>query len=63
MTEPAPAAEPINPENNHLPNEPIVNNRPRNNNANANNTNNANPQQQPVRLPRILGELFFTVLF
>lgn len=50
MAEPvATPAEPINPENNHLPNEPIVNNRPRNNNTNANNTfnNNAN-QQQPV---------------
>lgn len=50
MAEPAVAtpAEPINPENNHLPNEPIVNNRPRNNNTNANNNfNNAN--QQPVR--------------
>lgn len=49
MAEPA-AAEPINPENNHLPNEPIVNNRPRNNNANANNNNNTNnANQQPVR--------------
>lgn len=48
MAEPAAAAsQPMNPENNHLPNEPIVNNRTRNNNnANANN-NNAN--QQPVR--------------
>lgn len=52
-----PAAEPLNPENNHLPNEPIVNNRQRTNNTNANanaNNNNANqqPQQQPVRFLR-----------
>lgn len=46
MAEPAPAADPINPENNHLPNEPIVNNRPRPN-VNAGNENNQ--QQQPVR--------------
>lgn len=45
MAEPAAAApEPINPENNHLPNEPIVTNRPR---PNATPNNNAN-QQQPV---------------
>lgn len=38
--------EPINPENNHLPNEPIVNSRhsPRVNNNIP--TNNANQQQQ-----------------
>jgi len=34
----------INPDNNHMAGDPIVNNRPRNNNTN----NNAN-QQQPVR--------------
>lgn len=34
----------INPDNNHMAGDPIVNNRPRNNN-----TNNANQQQQPVR--------------
>lgn len=40
----------INPENNHMAGDPIVNNRPRNNNNNNtnNNNNNAN-QQQPVR--------------
>jgi hypothetical protein len=45
MTEPAPPVEPINPENNHLPNEPIVNNRPRPN-ANAGNANQQQQQQQ-----------------
>jgi hypothetical protein len=51
MEEPAAAAaEPINPENNHLPNEPIINNnrpRPNVNAGNGNNNNNGN-QQQPV---------------
>ena len=45
-----PAVEPINPENNHMPNDPIinVNNRPRNNNANNANANNNNANPQPV---------------
>jgi hypothetical protein len=43
-------SEPINPENNHLPNEPIVNNnRPR---ANINNNNNANSPQDPPPPPQ-----------
>lgn len=66
-----PAAEPLNPENNHLPNEPIINNRQRTNNTNAN-TNNANnnanqqPQQQPVRLQpsfRYCQHLFILITF
>ena len=53
MTEPAPAAEPINPENNHLPNEPIINNRPRPNAAGG----NANQQQQqPVSFRLEIGK-------
>lgn len=43
------AGEPINPENNHLPNEPLIGgNRQRPNNANANNNNNEGNPQQPV---------------
>lgn len=48
----------VNPENNHLPGDPIVNNRPRNNNNNNNSTNNnnngnnnGNPQQQQQQQP------------
>jgi hypothetical protein len=41
--------EPINPENNHLPNEPLIGgNRQRPNNVNNNNNNEGN-QQQPVK--------------
>lgn len=56
----------INPENNHLPGDPIVNNRPRNNNTNANANNNGNQQQQqqqqqPVRSINIF--MLFILIF
>lgn len=45
------AAEPVNPENNHLPNEPLIQQRARPANANAaNNNNNNGTQQQPVSM-------------
>lgn len=58
------SSEPINPENNHSPNEPIVNNRAR---ASGNNNQNANPQepppqpqqqQQPVSVSKNINEPF-----